>query len=88
VSASAGDPFATIYHLLDELQAKHVKMAGLVGEYKELVEDLEERPDAERLRLARSLPGARYAVASTYVREAWLKVDAEIRRLFPENGPG
>jgi hypothetical protein len=84
VSTTSGDPFGTVYRLLDELQMKHVEMAGQVDEYKQLVEDLEERADPARLRMARSLPGARYLVNTTFVRENWLKVDAELRRLFPE----
>jgi hypothetical protein len=83
-----GDPFGTVYRLLDELQMKHFEMAGLVDEYKRLVEDLEERADEDRLKMARSLPGARYLVSTTFVREQWLKVDAELRRLFPEDGAG
>jgi hypothetical protein len=58
-------------------------MGTMVGEYRELIEALEERPDEDRLTLARSLPGAKYLVAQTYVREAWLKVEAELKRLFP-----
>ena len=84
MSTTSGDPFGTVYRLLDELQTKHVEMAGQVDEYKQLVEDLEERTDPDRLRMARSLPGARYLVNTTFVRENWLKVDAELRRLFPE----
>jgi hypothetical protein len=83
----SGDPFGTVYRLLDELQMKHFEMAGLVDEYKKLVEDLEERADEDRLRMARNLPGARYLVSTTFVREQWLKVDAELQRLFPED-PG
>jgi hypothetical protein len=82
----SGDPFGTVYRLLDELQMKHYEMAGMVNDYKQLVEELEERADPYRLRLARSLPGARYHVSTTFVRENWLKVDAELKRLFPEEG--
>ena len=82
----SGDPFGTVYRLLDELQMKHYEMAGMVNDYKLLVEELEERANPERLRLARSLPGARYLVSTTFVRENWLKVDAELKRLFPEDG--
>jgi hypothetical protein len=82
----SGDPFGTVYRLLDELQMKHYEMAGMVNDYKQLVEELEERADPDRLRLARSLPGARYHVSTTFVRENWLKVDAELKRLFPEEG--
>jgi hypothetical protein len=86
MSAPTGDPFGLVYAMLDELQMKHYEMAGMVGEYKELVESLEERRDEDRVRLARSLPGARYHVATTYVRESWLKLDVELKRLFPEDG--
>jgi hypothetical protein len=85
VSTTSGDPFGTVYKLLDELQMKHFEMAGMVNDYKQLVEDLEERQDADRLRMARNLPGARYLVNTTFVRENWLKVDAELKRLFPED---
>jgi hypothetical protein len=83
----SGDPFGTVYRLLDELQMKHYEMAGLVAEYKQLVEDLEERVDEDRLTMARNLPGARYLVNTTFAREQWLKVGAELRRLFPEERP-
>jgi hypothetical protein len=87
VSAPSGDPFATVYRLLDELQMKHYEMAQMVNDYKELIEDLEERQTEDRLRLVRSLPGARYLVATTFVRENWLKVEAELKVRFPEGDP-
>jgi hypothetical protein len=83
-----GDPFGPVYRMLDELQMKHFEMAGQVAEYKQLVEDLEERADEDRLRMARNLPGARYLVNTTFVREHWLKVGAELQRLFPEDRDG
>jgi hypothetical protein len=82
-TSGGGDPFGPVYYLLDQLQAQHFEMGTMVGEYRELIEALEERPDEDRLALARSLPGAKYLVAQTYVREAWLKVEAELKRLFP-----
>lgn len=85
-TASSGDPFAPVYRLLDELQMKHYEMAQTIGEYKELVERLEDRADEDSLRVARSLPGARYMVSQTFVRENWLKVQAELTVLFPPDG--
>ena len=82
-SASSGDPFAPVYRLLDELQMKHHEMAQTIGDYKDLVERLEERADQDTLRVARALPGARYMVSQTFVRENWLKVQAELTVLFP-----
>ena len=87
-TAPAGDPFAPLYRLLDELQMKHYEMAQTIGDYKELVERLEERADADSLRVARSLPGARYMVSQTFVRENWLKVQAELTKLFPPEDAG
>lgn len=73
-----------MYRLLDEIQVKHMEMAHVIEEYKAMIERLEERPDTDTLRVARALPGARYMVSQTYVREAWLKVQAELTVLFPE----
>ena len=83
MSTSPGDPFGPVYRLLDEIAMKHYEMAQTLGEYKELMEKLEERRDEETLRVARSLPGARYMVSQTFVRENWLKVQAELQVLFP-----
>lgn len=80
---SSGDPFTPLYRLLDELQMKHYEMAETIGAYKEAVERLEERADDESLRVARAWPGARYMVSQTFVRENWLKVQAELTVLFP-----
>ena len=85
MSTSSGDPFAPVYRLLDEIAMKHYEMAQTLGEYKDLVERLEERADADALRVARALPGARYMVSQTFVRENWLKVQAELAVLFPED---
>lgn len=83
MSTPSGDPFGLVYAMLDDLQAKHFEMAQMIAEYKGLVEDLEERRDADKMRMVRSLPGARYQVSTTYVRESWLKLNVELTRLFP-----
>jgi hypothetical protein len=82
----AGDPFGPVYNLLDAITMKHMEMAQLVAEYKAIIEDLEEHDDPEKVKLARVLPGARYTVSTTFIREAWLKAEAELRLLFPEDG--
>lgn len=66
---------------------KHLEMAEQLAAYKELVEQLEEHPDADGLKLARALPGAKYLVNTTFVREAWLKLHAELALLFPPEEP-
>ena len=77
------DPFDAIDRMLGEQQMKHFEMAGMVGEYRDMLADLRERHDEDLLKLARNLPGARYHVATTYVRENWLKLQAELTRAFP-----
>ncbi len=78
------DPFDVIDRMLGEQQMKHFEMAGMVGEYRDMLTDLRERHDDDALRLARNLPGARYHVATTYVRENWLKLQAELTRAFSD----
>jgi hypothetical protein len=86
MSTSRGDPFGPAYQLLDQLQVAHMEMAGIVRDYIELLEGLEERRDADKVALARTLPGAKYHVRTTFVRENWLKVEAEMKKLFPTEG--
>ncbi len=64
---------------------KHFEMATMIGEYRNMLADMQEQrtPDGDMVKLARSLPGARYHVASTYVRENWLVLEGELKRLFP-----
>jgi len=78
------DGFELVDHLLGEQQMQHFEMAEMVGEYRQMLRELRDRPDDEAAKLARRLPGARYHVARTYVRENWLKLEAELRRMFPE----
>lgn len=83
MGTQSGDPFGPLYLLLDQIQGAHMEMGHMVEEYKALIERLEERPTDDDLRLARALPGARYSVGTTFLRESWLKVEAEIATLFP-----
>ena len=80
----SGDPYGPVYNLLDAITMKHMEMAQLVAEYKAMIEDLEDRPDPEKVKLARVLPGAKYTVSTTFIREAWLKAEAELRLLVPD----
>jgi hypothetical protein len=78
------EQFQLVDRLLDELMIKHFEMAQMCGEYRELIEGIQERPwDHDRKRLAGNLPGARYHVASTFAREQGLKIEAELKKMFP-----
>lgn len=78
------EDFALVDRLLDELMVKHLEMASIAGEYRDLIEEVRERPwDAERRNLVRNLPGARYSVGATFTREQAKRIEGELRRMFP-----
>ncbi len=76
------DVYATIEDLLAETQLKHFELAELIGEYRRLIEDIQENPTEDRVKLARGLPGAKYRVTSEYIRQNWLKLEVELNRAF------
>jgi hypothetical protein len=78
--------FERIEDLLAETQLKHFELAELIGEYRRLIEDIHERPTDDAVRLARSLPGAKYWVTSEYIRQNWLKLEVELVRAFGKPG--
>ena len=45
------DPFDAIERALEQIQIKHFEMAGMVDDYRTMVEELRDRPDAEKERL-------------------------------------
>lgn len=69
--------------LLDEIQAKLFEMVGQVGEYRELLQGAGARPEGETLAMLRSLPGAKYHVASTYVDAQWKVIGAALKEIYP-----
>lgn len=88
MSDDGHDPFEAIERALEQIQIKHFEMAGMVDDYRTMIDELRDRPDEDQLRLARVLPGARYHVATTYVAETWRNVSGELRRAFPEEPTG
>ncbi len=76
------DVYATIEDLLAETQLKHFELAELIGEYRRLIEDVQEDPTDDRVALARALPGAKYWVTQEYIRQNWLKLEVELKRAF------
>ena len=51
------DPFAIVDRLLDQQMLKHFEMAQMIGDYRDMLADLQEQrqPDSEMVKLARSL---------------------------------
>ena len=76
--------FARVDQMLGEVQMRHFELGGMVGEYRSMVSDLQDRRDEDAMRLARGLPGARYYVQTEHIRQTWLKLEVELRKLFPQ----
>jgi hypothetical protein len=84
-SGPTDQDFELVDRLLDELMVKHLEMASLLGEYRDMIEEAKERPwDGERRNLVRNLPGARYSVAATFTREQAKRIEGELRRMFAD----
>jgi len=79
------EAFAKIDRLLDLQMLKHFEMAEMIASYRDMLADMQEqrRPDPDAIKLARVLPGAKYHVTTTYVRENWLVIGGELKKLFP-----
>lgn len=88
MSDAAPDPFDAIERALEQIQIKHFEMAGMVEDYRALLDEVRERRDPEKVRLARVLPGARYHVATTYVTETWQNIAGELKKAFPDEPQG
>lgn len=81
--APSDEDFQRVDRMLGELMVKHLEMAQLCGDYREIIENVRERPwDTDNRRLAGALPGARYHVSSTFAREHALRIEAELGRMF------
>ena len=79
---TSDEAHAKIDEILDGIQVKHFEMAGMVGEYRAMLLKLAKQPDEDAVKLAVSLPGARYHVASKYTEEQWRVLKGETTRLF------
>jgi hypothetical protein len=79
-------PFAGLEDLLAEVQLRHFEQAEHVGEYRRLIEDVQEHPTDDAVRVARALPGTKYYVNAEYIRQLWLKIDVELKKVFDQTG--
>ena len=82
-----GDPFAHIERVLAEQQMRHFELAGLVAEYREGVAEMRAMGREAGVRAAvQGLPGAKYHVTTTLVRETWLHLEADLKRALAHEG--
>ncbi len=80
------DPAETADRMIEELARKHLELVGLCGEYQEMLDAVRRRPwDHELRKTVSALPGAKYHVGMTFIREHGLKIEAELGKLKPED---
>ena len=75
---------ARIDQLLQMQQEHHREMAALIEQYRAMVFEAEEQGPDELYRVVSGLPGGRYHVLTTHLRETWLTLQADLARLMPE----
>lgn len=75
---------ARIDQLLIMQQEHHLELAGLIEQYRQMVFAAEEAGPDELYRVASGLPGGKYHVLTTHLRETWLTLQADLARMMPE----
>ncbi len=78
------DPvLARIDHLLLVQQEHHRALADLVEQYRTMVFEADEQGPDALYKVTSGLPGGRYHVLTTHLRETWLVLQADLARMMP-----
>ena len=78
------EALARIDQLLQMQQEHHRELAELIEQYRAMVFEAEEQGADELYRVVSGLPGGKYHVLTTHLRETWLTLQADLARLMPE----
>lgn len=78
------EALARIDQLLQMQQEHHRELAELIEQYRAMVFEAEESGPDELYRVVSGLPGGKYHVLTTHLRETWLTLQADVARLMPE----
>jgi hypothetical protein len=78
------EALARIDQLLQVQQDHHRDLADLIAQYRQMVFEADEQGADELYRVVSGLPGGRYQVLTTHLRETWLMLQADTARLMPE----
>jgi len=81
------EALARIDQLLQIQQQHHLDLAALIEEYRGMVFAADEEGDEELFKTASIMPGGRYHVLTTHLRETWLVLKADLVQLFPDLAP-
>ncbi|MBU6362883.1 MAG: hypothetical protein KGQ95_01555 [Acidobacteria bacterium] len=78
------EALARIDQLLQMQQEHHRELADLIEQYRQMTFAAEEAGPDELYRVVSGMPGGRYQVLTTHLRETWLVLQADLARLMPE----
>ena len=81
------EALARIDQLLQTQQQHHLDLAALVEEYRRMVFEADDEGAEVLFKTASIMPGGRYHVLTTHLRETWLVLQADLVRLFPDLAP-
>ena len=81
------EALARIDQLLQIQQQHHLDLAALIEDYRRMVFEADDEGEEAVFRTASMMPGGKYHVLTTHLRETWLVLQADLVRLFPELAP-
>lgn len=81
------EALARIDQLLQIQQQHHLDLAALIEDYRGMVFAADEAGEEAVYRTASMMPGGKYHVLTTHLRETWLVLQADLVRLFPDLAP-
>jgi hypothetical protein len=81
------EALARIDQLLQIQQQHHLDLAALIDDYRRMVFEADDEGDEAVFKTAAMMPGGKYHVLTTHLRETWLVLQADLVRLFPDLAP-
>jgi tagatose-1,6-bisphosphate aldolase non-catalytic subunit AgaZ/GatZ len=78
------EALARIDQLLQMQQDHHRELAELIEQYRAMVFEADEQGPEALHKVVTGLPGGKYHVLTTHLRETWLVLQADLARLMPE----
>ena len=81
------EALARIDQLLQVQQQHHLDLAALLEDYRQMVFEADTQGDEAVSKTASMMPGGKYHVLTTHLRETWLVLQADLVRLFPDLAP-
>lgn len=81
------EAIARIDQLLQVQQQHHLDLAALLEDYRQMVFEADAQGDEAVFKTASMMPGGKYHVLTTHLRETWLVLQADLVLLFPELAP-